>query len=632
MADPTKPSPPAVSTQTQSSNPQVRLEPATPLQDGHNAPHLTSDKEYYTSTTNSPTSTVARSDSDHEDRPLTLIPTRNSRLEATRTVTRLTTSGTTFTADPNFEVDFEPGDLENPRNWPLLYKSWVLITVSIATLLIVANSTAYTAAMGDMMIEFGVDDKAIATLGVTTYLFGLAIGSLILAPIAETYGRRPVYGICMFLFLIFVIPGSLLSSFEGIITVRFISALFGSAMIANAPGTIADMVSDEYRAVAFSVWSIGPMNGPVIGPVFSGYSTEKLSWRWTNWIIVIWAGISFVMLTLLKETYSPVLLQKRAAKMRKENDDPRYWSRYDVKVGFLELMRINLSRPFIMAVTEPICIFWNGYISLIYGILYLCFVAYPIVFREERGWSLGQTGLSFIGIGIGSMIGIAMVTPITKMINAHRRDAKGKVPPEAMMSIVCIGSILCPAGQLWFAWTCYPTTIHWALPIAAGIPFGFGNCVVFIYAGNYLAYSYGIYASSAMAGNAVLRSLLGGTLPLAGPPMYRAMGPNWAGTLLGLLEVAIIPIPFLFYKYGHRIREKSAMIRALRENEERQERRRMAAEERLNIAVLSGDDIEKQDAQLNLCRVRSRVDEARDIEEHGQEILNRNQGYGNEKV
>jgi len=60
-------------------------------------------------------------------------------------------------------------------------------------------------------------------------------------------------------------------------------------------------------------------------------------------------------------------------------------------------LRINLSRPFVMTVTEPICIFWDLYIALIYGILYLCFVAYPIVFTELRGWSPGFTGLSFCG-------------------------------------------------------------------------------------------------------------------------------------------------------------------------------------------------------------------------------------------
>ena len=149
------------------------------------------------------------------------------------------------------------------------------------------------------------------------------------------------------------------------------------------------------------------------------------------------------------------------------------------------------------------------------------------------------------------------------MINSHAPDpATGKPPPEAMVSMVCIASILLPAGELWFAWTCTPN-VHWIVPIIAGIPFGAGNTGIFIYASNYLVHSYGIYAASALAGNAVLRSILGATLPLAGDVMYSSLGPHWAGTLLALLEAACIPIPFVFYRYGGKIRMKSALILSL---------------------------------------------------------------------
>lgn len=49
-------------------------------------------------------------------------------------------------------------------------------------------------------------------------------------------------------------------------------------------------------------------------------------------------------------------------------------------------------------------IFWNVYIALVYGVLYLCFVSYPIVFGELRGWSAGLTGLGYVGIGIGGKL------------------------------------------------------------------------------------------------------------------------------------------------------------------------------------------------------------------------------------
>ena len=320
---------------------------------------------------------------------------------------------------------------------------------------------------------------------------------------------------------------------------------------------------------------------PTFGPIIGGFATQYLGFRWTNWLVMILSSVAWIFVCILKETYTPALLVKKAALRRKETGDLRWWSRYDQKASFIRLLKVNLSRPFIMTLTEPICIFWDLYIGIIYGILYLCFVAYPIVFTEIRGWSTGISGLAFVGIGVGSFSVVAAEPLLRRMINAHAHDPKtGKAPPEAMVSVVCIAAVLAPMGELWFAWTCTPVTVHWIWPILAGIPFGAGTTAVFIYAQNYLAHSYGIYSASALAGNTLVRCTLGGTLPLAGPAMYARLGPHWAGTLLGLVLVAIIPIPVVFYKYGHRIRMKSTLIRSMQEDKDRLEGERQKRTDR----------------------------------------------------
>lgn len=208
-------------------------------------------------------------------------------------------------------------------------------------------------------------------------------------------------------------------------------------------------------------------------------------------------------------------------------------------------------------------IFWAVYVAIVYGVLYLCFVAYPIAFQTQRGWSPGIGGLSFVGIGSGVLVTIVCEPLIRKVINSHRKDpSTGDVPPEAMASIIILGAVLLAIGQLWFAWTCTPN-VHWIVPIISGIPFGAGNACVFIYANNYLARSYGIYTASAMSGNVFSRSIMGACLPLAGPSMYKTLGLNWASTLLGLVEAVCISIPVVFYLYGHKIRKASPMIQEM---------------------------------------------------------------------
>jgi hypothetical protein len=113
-------------------------------------------------------------------------------------------------------------------------------------------------------------------------------------------------------------------------------------------------------------------------------------------------GFAWITTSLIKETYAPAILKRRAAERRKETGDERWWCRYDEKISVTATLKVNLSRPFIMTATEPILWFWDLYIAVIYGILYLCFVAYPFIFTGIRGWSPGITGLSFAGVGLGT--------------------------------------------------------------------------------------------------------------------------------------------------------------------------------------------------------------------------------------
>ena len=66
-------------------------------------------------------------------------------------------------------------------------------------------------------------------------------------------------------------------------------------------------------------------------------------------------------------------------------------------------------------------------------------------------------------------------------------------------------------------------------------------------------------AASALGANNLLRYISSTFLPLAGPPMYRGLNYGWGNTLLGLLALAFVPGPLLFYRYGERLRTKSSV-------------------------------------------------------------------------
>lgn len=139
-------------------------------------------------------------------------------LTFTRTATSFATTGSRI---PSFEVDFSTDDPDDPRNWPLWYRGITIAIVSFSTWTVVLYSTSYTSSMPGMMKEFHVTSEPVATLGVTTYLLGLAVGSLILAPLSEIYGRRPVYIGSLLFYCLMVLPCALATSLSEILVVRF---------------------------------------------------------------------------------------------------------------------------------------------------------------------------------------------------------------------------------------------------------------------------------------------------------------------------------------------------------------------------------------------------------------------------
>ncbi|KAE8418386.1 major facilitator superfamily domain-containing protein [Aspergillus pseudocaelatus] len=474
----------------------------------------------------------------------------------------LTENSESAPRDPAFEIDWEHNDKENPANWPLWYKCFIVWSVSLTTTCVILYSTSYTSGSPGIQESFDVTSRIVVLLGLTTYMIGLGLGCLVLAPLSEVYGRRIIYISTGVLFTILVLPVALAPNFEAVVISRFFGGFFGSASVVAGPGTINDIIHPEYRALAFSLWSLGAMNGPVLGPIIGGFVYQYLGWRWINWIVLICGGASTACLCLVKETYAPVLLKRRRKAKQIQTGDTRWWTKYDSQAeeSIWRRLQTSLSRPLIMAMFEPICLFWNVYVGVVYAVLFLCFVGYPIVFQQLREWSPGLAGLGYLGIGTGIALAVFSEPLVRKFLIAkHPPDPiTGKIPPEALVRPICIGGILIPIGEFWFSWTARPP-VHWISCILAGVPFGLGNGLVFIYATSYLAASYGMYAASAIAGNSIVRYVFGGVLPLAGSKMYGVMGVNWAGTMLALVEVLLTFIPFVFYRYGARIRQRSQM-------------------------------------------------------------------------
>ena len=208
--------------------------------------------------------------------------------------------------------------------------------------------------------------------------------------------------------------------------------------------------------------------------------------------------------------------------------------------------------------------------------------AYPIIFTGVYGFNAGEQGLAFLPIGIGSLISCG----IYLLWDAYLDRARNQTPQPSWygkeeyrrVPLACLGAPLLSVSMFWLGWTA-KASIHWIVPVIATVPFGVAYLLIFMALLNYLVDAYEIFAASAMAAASLARSSFGAILPLAAKPMYRAMGVAWATSLLGFFSLALCVVPFVFVRWGGKMRERSPFCQYLRqkkvdEMESREEERR----------------------------------------------------------
>ena len=191
------------------------------------------------------------------------------------------------------------------------------------------------------------------------------------------FGRRPVYGVTLGIAVVFVIPCAVAQNIGTLIVCRAIDGIAFSAPMTLVGGSLADLWKNEERGVPMAAFSAAPFLGPAIGPLVGGFLGDASGWRWLYWLQLILAGVSWFLITFtVPETYAPELLKRRAKKLRKAENDPAYVTEAELDSRPLgEKLRIFFFRPFQLLFLEPIVLFISIYMSILYGLLYMFFVA-----------------------------------------------------------------------------------------------------------------------------------------------------------------------------------------------------------------------------------------------------------------
>lgn len=318
--------------------------------------------------------------------------------------------------------------------------------------------------------------------------------------------------------------------------------------------------------------TFGPVIGPIVGPIAGGFLTEARGWRWNFWVLAIVSGaVSVGMLFSMRESYHPVILSRKVARLRRETGNPAIRSKFDVGLSPSDHIKRSIIRPLKLLCFSPIVMIMSLFVAMTYGYLYLMFTTMTDVFQRRYGFSTSLVGLAFLGLGLGSLAGLTLFSATSdrhvrrKAAQADAADAAAAeaapgvsqqgMKPEYRLPLLPFATLLLPIGLFLYGWTA-EYRIHWIVPMIATGCIGVGSIIIFMAIQMYLVDAYTIYAASALAANAVVRSTAGAVLPLAGLPMFERLGLGWGNSLLGFIAAAFVPVVFFMIRYGETLRNR----------------------------------------------------------------------------
>jgi hypothetical protein len=285
---------------------------------------------------------------------------------------------------------------------------------------------------------------------------------------------------------------------------------------------------------------------------------QYISWRWDFWVVLSAASpVTLLLAICTKETCHKVLISRKTARLREELDRDDLESCYNTRghQTKAQTLRTSLVRPFKLMFTSPIVFFLSMYIAFIFGVVYLLYTTLPTVFQDKYKFNTGETGIPYIALGLGNALTWLLFTLYSdKIVIKLAKANNGVFTPEMRLAVSIPFGVLLPVTLFWYGWSSY-FKLHWVSTFISLVPFGFGIVGLFLPISTYIVDSYPVHAASATSASVIIRSVVGALLPLAGRPLYTSLGLGWGNSLLGMICIMMVPLPFVFHKFGARLRE-----------------------------------------------------------------------------
>lgn len=317
---------------------------------------------------------------------------------------------------------------------------------------------------------------------------------------------------------------------------------------------MADMYGKKDRGKAAAITALLPSLGPALGPIIGGVVTQLIEWPWIFRIMsIVTFVITLIGLVYIRESYTPVLLRRKARAQRGATREALSWH---LLVDFLQRLALGIWRPVRLLLTRPIVQLIAVVLGLNFAIYTLLLGTYATLFIDRYGQTQSVSALHYIAIAVAAtvaaQVGGRLMDRLYRYLSDRRNGGEGK--PEFRAPYLIPGVILLPVGLVLYGWAAEHTVPWPVVDIGAAI-FALGSIVV-----SQMLYAYQLdefveHGASANAATRVLSYLLGFAFPIFAPQLYEKLGYGWGNSMLSLIWIVFcFPLPVVLWLWGEKIR------------------------------------------------------------------------------
>lgn len=332
----------------------------------------------------------------------------------------------------------------NLETWELPKNPWpATLAVMIATFMFVLDSTIANVALPHMAGSFSASNEE--TLWVlTSYMVASGIILPSVAWFSSLFGRKNFYMGCVILFTIASFLCGLARSLDYMIFARILQGLGGGAIIPVAQAILLENFPFEKRRMAMSVFGIGIIIAPIVGPVLGGWITDNYNWHWIFYINVPIGFIAVILANMFIED-PPFARKKEGQKidifgfsflilwlvclqvvLDKGNNSDWFnspWVCWTLAVSILSMFIFIFSQLWNDKSIIDLKVFKDKNFSfgtilliLVTAVLYSSIAIMPLFLQNLLRYSAYLSGLSMMPRGLGSVLGLAITGLFAKKI------------------------------------------------------------------------------------------------------------------------------------------------------------------------------------------------------------------------